>query len=105
MIIKTTLVPKPYWAITVWPFILIRPEHAADKALIIHEMVHYHEQGILVPIWWIRYALSKTFRVASEVRAYKAQIAAGGLTVEDAAWWLIKYDDTLSISQAVAMLK
>jgi hypothetical protein len=106
MIIKTTLlVPKPYWAITVWPFIFVRPEYAADKGLMVHENIHYQEQGILVPIWWIKYAFSKTFRVAAEVRAYKAQIAAGGVSLPIAASWLTTYDKSLTTEKALQLLK
>jgi hypothetical protein len=105
MIIKTNLVPQPYWAMTIWPFIFVRPEHADDKPIIVHEMVHFNEQSILVPIWWARYIFSTKFRVAAEVRAYKAQIAAGGLTVAEAAGWLTTYDKKLTIAAATALLE
>ena len=105
MIIKTTLVPQPYWAMTIWPFILVRPEHADNKPIIIHEMVHFNEQGIFVPIWWARYIFSTKFRVAAEVRAYKAQIAAGGLSVAEAAGWLTTYDKKLTVADATKLLE
>ena len=106
MIIKTSLVPKPYWAITIWPFILVRPEHADDKGIIVHENVHYKEQaGLIAPIWWIRYLLSKDFRIAAEVRAYKAQIAAGGISLEVAASWLTGYSKSLTTEKALELLR
>ena len=105
MIIKTTLVPTPYWAITIWPFILVRPDHADNKPLIIHETVHYNEQGLFVLVWWLRYILSTKFRVAAEVRAYKAQIAAKGLTVDEAAKWLMTYDKSLTLDGAKKLLE
>lgn len=104
MIIKTTLVPSPYWAMTIWPFILVRPEHINDKPLLVHEMVHYDEQGLLAPIWWARYLLSVKFRVAAEVRAYKAQIATGGLSIIEAANWLVTYDKSLTFDDAIRLL-
>jgi hypothetical protein len=105
MIVKTKLVPSPYWAITIWPFILVRPEHADDKPLLIHEMVHYQEQRALVVIWWLKYTFSKKFRIAAEVRAYKAQIAAGGLSLASAAAWLTTYDSSLTTDEALRLLK
>ena len=104
MIIKTNLVPKPYWAMTIWPFILVRPEHADNKPIIVHETVHFNEQGLFFPIWWLRYLLSTKFRVAAEVRAYKAQIAAGGLTIVEAAHWLMTYDKSLTLEVAIQLL-
>jgi hypothetical protein len=85
MLIKSNLIPQPFWAFTVWPFIVVRPEHADDKGIIAHENVHFKEQAWITPIWWLRYALSKKFRVDAEVRAYKAQINMNVLTVEQAA--------------------
>jgi hypothetical protein len=106
MIIKTTLVPKPYWAITVWPFILVRPEHADNAGLMVHENVHYKEQsGLMAPIWWIKYLLSTDFRIAAEVRAYKAQIAASGISLEVAASWLTGYSKSLTTEKAKQLLK
>lgn len=105
MIIKTSLVPSPYWAITIWPFILVKPAHADNKPLIVHETVHYDEQGIFVLFWWLKYILSTKFRVAAEVRAYKAQMAVHGLTLEEAAKWLVTYSKTLTYEDALNLLK
>lgn len=90
MIIKTNL-PKLFnaWALTVAPFIFVVPEHANNQPLIAHEKVHYNEQLLwLVLPWWVAYLLSSSFRLKAEVRGYKVQIAQGGCTVQQAAWWL-----------------
>lgn len=100
MIIKTNLIPKDFNAITFWPFILIRPNCINNKGLINHEMVHYKEQGILVIIWWIRYLLSKKFRLAAEVRAYKIQMECNGITLYEAANMLTKYNLGIDINKA-----
>ena len=91
MIITTTLIRQPFDAITAWPFIFIRPEFKNDEALIAHEMVHYRSMAWLTPFWWLRYALSKSFRWAQEVEAYRVQIALGGLTAPAAAAILMYY--------------
>jgi hypothetical protein len=101
MIIKSKLIPQPFWAFTAWPFIVVRPEHADDKGIIVHESVHYKEQAWITPFWWLRYALSKKFRLDAEVRAYKAQININALTKEQAAYWLIKYDSALTLADAI----
>ena len=92
MIVRTHVVPRGFDAITVWPFILVRPGSADDAPLMAHERVHYIEQrssGVLP--WLICYAASKRFRLAAEVRGYKAQVAAGGTSVAVAARLLTSY--------------
>lgn len=103
MIIYTNFVPTGFDSITLWPFILMRPQRKSDAGLLGHEMVHYREQAWITPIWWLRYALSKKFRVAAEVRAYQTQVDCGSFTVINAAVWLLKYDSSLSLENAVAM--
>lgn len=105
MIIQTNLIPAEFDAITIWPFIFIRPDNANDKALIAHEMVHYIEQrncGVLP--WLIRYALSKKFRLMAEVRGYKKQIQIGGITTTEAANYLVEYGTGISFNDATALL-
>jgi len=78
MVIKSNL-PKIFGAsgLTVWPFIfMVNPD---DQPLVAHEIVHFAEQiRWLVLPWWVAYLLSAAFRKGAEVRAYRAQIAAGG---------------------------
>lgn len=101
MIIKTNFVPRGFDAITVFPFIIIRPESADNASLIAHEMVHYREQKAawVVP-WLLRYAFSSTFRLAAEVRGYQAQIAMGGITVDQAVQMLQGYRLNVSAADA-----
>ena len=92
MILKTTWVPRNFDAITAYPFIFIRPEWALNASLIAHEMVHYKEQkSVWVIPWLLRYAFSKTFRFNAEVRGYRAQIATGGITTDQAVQMLKEY--------------
>ena len=105
MIIKTTLIRKPFQAISVWPVILVLPDHANNVGLIEHEMVHYREQAWIAPLWWLRYALSKSFRLEAEVRAYKRQIEVGGITRLTAAAMLLNYGLGITLEQALQLLE
>lgn len=58
--------------------ILIIPGRKDDGALIAHELKHAEQQeaaGLFR--WWAKYLLSKAFRQAQEVEAYRVQIAHG----------------------------
>ena len=101
MIISTNLMPKGFSAISLWPFIFVRPKHRNDTALIEHELVHYKEQAWIMPIWVLLYLVSRKFRLAAEVRAYTRQIELGGVTREQAAHALPSY--RLGISYGKAM--
>ena len=105
MIIKTTLIKKPFQAISIWPVILVLPDQANNVGLIEHEMVHYREQAWIAPIWWLRYVLSKSFRLAAEVRAYKRQIEVGGITRLTAAAMLLNYGLDITLEQALQLFE
>ena len=105
MIIKTTLIKKPFQAISIWPVILVLPDQANNVGLIEHEMVHYREQAWIAPIWWLRYVLSKSFRLAAEVRAYKRQIEVGGISRLTAAAMLLNYGLDITLEQALQLLE
>ena len=102
MIASSRFIPSGFDAVTIWPFIFVRPEHRNDTALIEHERVHYREQAWLAPLWWLRYLLSKKFRLAAEVRAYRRQIEVGDITVEGASNMLLKYRLGIDKRQALA---
>ena len=105
MIITTDLIRQPYDAITAWPFIFIRPESKNDKALIAHEMVHYKSMAWVTPFWWLRYTFSKSFRWAQEVKAYRVQMALGGISLEGATYMLCTYKTGHTSEQARAALQ
>lgn len=105
MIIKTTLIKKPFQAISIWPVILVLPDQANNVGLIEHEMVHYREQAWIAPLWWLRYVLSKSFRLAAEVRAYKRQIEVGGITRLTAAAMLLNYGLDITLEQALQLFE
>jgi hypothetical protein len=106
MIIYTDiLVPRGFDAITIWPFIFIRPSVKNDTGLLGHEMIHYVEQAWITPFWLLFYLISSSFRVEAEVRAYQTQVDCGELTVDQAATWLLKYDSALTLEVAKAFFK
>ena len=104
MIISTRLVPKGFSACSLWPFILVRPEHRRNIALIEHELVHYREQAWIMPVWVLLYFVSRRFRLAAEVRAYKRQIELGGVSLEQAAQALLCYRLGITLDKAARAL-
>lgn len=102
MIISTNLVPRGFDAITIWPFILIRPGRES-AGLIAHESVHYRDMAWLTPLWWLWYLCNTQFRVDAEVTAYRVSMAHG-MTLDEAAHWLCKYDEGMSLGRAKDML-
>lgn len=106
MVIYTNwLIPSRFDAITIWPFILIRKSFEGDAALLAHEMVHYPEQAWITPWWWLKYAFSASFRLQAEVAAYRAQRAVGPMSLASAAHWLMRYDASLTLEAALALLQ
>lgn len=104
MLIATKLIPRGYDAITFWPFIFVLPDKQSNKPLIEHELVHYREQAWITPIWILRYALSRRFRLEAEVRAYKRQLALDGITQDQAAEMLCRYGLGITLAQAKQLL-
>jgi len=104
VIISTRFIPRGFAAMTVWPLILVRPECRHDNALIEHELVHYREQAWITPWWMVRYLLSKKFRLAAEIRAYRVQIALDGITHAAAAHMLTQYRLGITFTEALEAL-
>lgn len=100
MIVTTNFIPRGFDALTLWPFIFVRPQCRSNRPLIEHELVHYREQAWITPIWIARYLLSRKFRMAAEVRAYTRQIELGGLTLGQAAAMLMSYRLSITFDQA-----
>lgn len=92
MIVQVPRVFKKFDALTVYPFIFIRPSQRHNIGLLAHEMVHYNEQKAawVVP-WLVKYLFSKEFRIAAEERAYAVQLEMGALSKEDVAYYLSLY--------------
>lgn len=102
MIIKTRLVPAPYWGITLWPFVFVVPW--ADDTVVPHEMVHYRRQAWWSPIWWLLYLLVPSFRLREEVLAYQESVKHG-MSLQNAAKWLTTYRAGVSYDKAVELLQ
>lgn len=106
MIIQTKFIPAEFDAVTIWPFIFVRPGKQPDTGLIEHELVHYREQiRMLILPWLLAYFLSKRFRLDAEVRAYKRQMEVGGISRESAASMLLRYRLGITYSGAMDALK
>lgn len=104
MIVQTKFILNGFAAFSCWPFIFVLPNHAGNMGLIEHETVHYNEQAWMTPVWLLRYFLSKSFRLAAEVRAYKRQIAVGGISMDAASMMLLRYDLGITQQEAVGIL-
>ena len=105
MIVKTSLIPRPYDGVTVWPFIFVRPEKADNQSLINHEMIHYREQAWITPWWLLKYFFSRDFKLNAEARAYAVQVKSGSMSKEEAARWLTTYDSSLDQTTALGLLE
>ena len=103
MLIKTNLIPSPFDAVTVWPFIFIRPQAARDPGLLAHEQLHYQRMSWITPVWWLRYAFDRVFRVREEVLAYQISIQYG-MPLQKAALWLCQYDKRMTPEWASLLL-
>lgn len=85
----TRLVPGSFSGYAVGPLILIRHEFRDDAGL------HAHEETHVAQFWRrpfthdLRYMVSRSYRQACEVEAYRAQLAL-------APWGLMKFADSLS---------
>lgn len=57
------------------PFVFIRPKYRDDLGLLAHELCHEDQAWSygFPPIHALRYALSKSYRLACEVEAYREQ--------------------------------
>ena len=104
MLVKASRIPRLFGAqgLAVYPWVLIVPERLHDAALIAHEAVHCEEQKAGVIRWWLLYLMSRRFRMAAEVRAYRRQIELGGITQLQAARCLCSMY-MLGISEAEAI--
>ena len=76
MILKTNFVPPGFAAITLWPFILVRPQYADNPRLIQHERIHLAQQIecflIFFYLWYLIEFLIKLIKYKDWMTAYKA---------------------------------
>ncbi|MCT9119173.1 hypothetical protein N6G02_23790 [Cupriavidus gilardii] len=72
------LVPRHFDGISLGPIVLLRPDVSAG--LIAHELVHVRQFWRRPFTHGPRYLLSKAYRQACEVEAYRAQLQAAGRT-------------------------
>ncbi len=86
MIVSANWIPSRFEAVTIGPFIFIRPLFRDDKALIAHERQHMRDQFRFAVIgYFLLFKFSWQFRLWAELRGHLAQIAAGGISADEAA--------------------
>jgi hypothetical protein len=96
------LIPKEFATIARGPFIFVRPEFKDDKGLIAHEFVHVSQFWRTFCLHGLFYLFSDSYKLKSEVEAYKAQLAFAPEQLPRLAESLAtKYD--LGITQERAM--
>lgn len=86
--------------------IVLHPAHANDTTLLAHERTHQAQMARAgtVTFWW-RYMTDKAFRQASEVEAYKVQIAHGANAQSCALWLADNYRLGIDYAAAYDLLK
>lgn len=86
--------------------IIIHPKYRDDKPLLAHERTHQQQMARVgtLTFWW-RYLTSKAFRHASEVEAYRVQIAHGASRSVCALCLATKYRLGLDYGMAYQLLK
>jgi hypothetical protein len=67
-------IPKRYEAYTVGPLVLIRPRQLGNRGLLEHELVHVRQFWRTLGLCGIRRLLSRRYRMACEVEAYREQM-------------------------------
>lgn len=102
------LIPARFAGYTVGPLILIRPSHRWDRGLLEHERVHVAQFWRTLGLSGIGYWLSRRYRLACEVEAYREQLrwdSSPALAARLFARFLSeKYDLKISVDQALAEL-
>lgn len=99
------VVPPGYAAITIGPVVFVRKQYRGNHALLAHEQVHVRQWRRNKLRFWPRYLLSRKWRLAYELEAYRVQLALEPSGLERFAlalahgYWL-----GISIEQARAML-
>jgi len=86
--------------------IVIHPKYRDDKPLLAHERCHQQQMARVgtLTFWW-RYLTRKAFRQASEVEAYKVQIAHGAKRHDCARYLAESYWLGIDYATAYALLK
>jgi hypothetical protein len=108
MIVYTNFfVPDRFAAITIWPFVFIKPQYKDDIGLRKHEEVHLRQFLSTYGLFWAFYLLSKKYRLNAEVEAYKEQLRwyDDDRTVMFAVYISTKYKLNISVEAATALLK
>ena len=86
--------------------IVIHPKYRDDKPLLAHERCHQQQMERVgtFAFWW-RYLTDKAFRQASELAAYRVQIAHGASPDACARHLATMYRLNLDYDQALEILK
>ena len=95
------------------PITLIRPEYKDDKGIHAHEQKHVDQawESVIPILHGLRYRLSKAYRLACEVEAYREQLRVNALngvqdyTLTYAGFIANDYNLSISIADACQLLK
>lgn len=89
------------------PFIFIRPEHKGDAGLLAHEQMHVKQWIRTLGMHSVMYALSASYRLKSEVEAYKRQMwfCVPDMADKFAGFISTKYNIQISKEDALKALK
>ena len=90
------------------PLIFIRPQYKDDMGLLAHEKKHAEQawRHILPPIYAIRYLLSESYRLESEVECYKVQLGFNPYNLLKFAEFIANdYNIDISVADAANLLK
>jgi Domain of unknown function (DUF4157) len=106
----TKIIPTDllFWAAGFTPcqtLMFVQKKHAANNALIQHELTHVRQmQRIGTLQWWAGYLFRPRFRQAVEVEAYKVQISYGMLIAEAAQYLSTMYHLGITTEEAAVLL-
>lgn len=103
MVIYTNLMPERFDGWTIGPVTLIRPSHRDHYPLHAHEEVH-RAQFWRNPFKACLYLFSGKVKLAMELEAYSAQVAAGGNANDCANALASLYGFDLTPTEALTLL-
>jgi hypothetical protein len=98
------LIPTGFAAITLWPFILIRPEYKGNEGLKAHEEVHWQQAWTSLFLFYPLYLFSKSYRLKVEVAAYREQLTYGGDPKLLASFLTNRYGLNINYDEALLLL-
>jgi len=90
-------------------FILIKPEHKGNEAIIAHELVHCKQFYRTFGIHGILYNISDKYKLKAEIEAYRETIRVKGYKDKRGSAWIVRtllndYDLNVTKEEVEALL-